>query len=225
MDLEEWQKGINLAIDNALQLFKDGELLMKNGSYGHACFSFITAFEELGVALYILDHFNTPQPKELKKFLRHVKKLSLSSYRVTLYLTSDQNLLLEFLKLAEKQLTTQYNTPAEKKIEKNIREFGDKLRKLNSLWYIRNRGLYIELTQSLSAFQTPKEMHQGYATILFIIVSSVLPLIQAERDLYFKFGEDNKEHREQEAKFFQVMIKFMELLQILIKRSLDELRE
>ncbi len=215
MNINEWRNGINLCIDNALRFFKDGEILMKNGSYGHACFSFITAFEELGVAYYIIDHFNTPQPAKLKKFLNHVKKLSLTSFRSTPYLTGDHNILLEYLKLAEKQLTTQNSFEESRKTEREILAFGNELRRINSLKYIRNRGLYIELNKSKTTFQTPKEIHHGYALILFLVVSAVLPLIQVEIDQVFKFGTRNVKYSECEAALVQAMIKGMELVKIL----------
>ncbi len=34
MDLEKWRSGLNLCIENILQLKKDGELLKEKGSYG-----------------------------------------------------------------------------------------------------------------------------------------------------------------------------------------------
>jgi len=49
MDLETWRNGIDICIDNVLRLYEDGKLLIENGSFGHACFSFITAFEEMGL--------------------------------------------------------------------------------------------------------------------------------------------------------------------------------
>ncbi len=225
MDIDVWRNGINLYIENALQLNEDGKVLMQNKSFGHACFSFITALEELGVAYYIMDHFNAPQPAKLKNFLNHVKKLSLSSFKITPYLTRDQNTLIEYLKLTEQYLLSQNNSKEKKKTEKEIIALGNELRKINSLKYLRNRGLYIELNRSKKAFQTPKELQQGYAYILSLIISGILPLIQAERDQIFKFGTENKKYREYELIFIQAMTKSMELNKILNLRSLDMLHD
>ncbi len=79
MDLYTWRKGITVSIDNVIQLYKDGNLLMENGSFGHACFTFITTFEEMGVALFILGNFDEPKPRKLEKFLNHSKKITISN--------------------------------------------------------------------------------------------------------------------------------------------------
>jgi len=54
MDLDNWKKGVIYCIENAIRMRDDGELLTKNSSYGHTYFSYYTAMEGLGVALYIL---------------------------------------------------------------------------------------------------------------------------------------------------------------------------
>jgi len=50
MNLETWRSGINISIENVLNLYKDGNLLLGNGSYGHECFYYINTLEEMGVA-------------------------------------------------------------------------------------------------------------------------------------------------------------------------------
>ena len=63
MEVNKWREGINICIENVLQLYNDGKLLMENGSYGHACFFFLTAFEETAVAYFIIDRFDSPSPE------------------------------------------------------------------------------------------------------------------------------------------------------------------
>lgn len=54
MKVEEWQKGINISINNGIELYENGKLLIDKGSYGHGLFLFITALEEISVAYFIM---------------------------------------------------------------------------------------------------------------------------------------------------------------------------
>ena len=72
MKLDDWREGINLCIGNIDQLIKDGELLLKHKSYGHAYFSFYTAMEEISVVNFIMQRCYSPDPEGLKKFLEHL---------------------------------------------------------------------------------------------------------------------------------------------------------
>ncbi len=65
MNIKNWQKGLELYLNNAIQLRDDGERLMEKGLYGHVYFSFYTALEELGVAGIILENYRDPKPNEL----------------------------------------------------------------------------------------------------------------------------------------------------------------
>ena len=74
MKVNKWREGINICIDNVLQLFNDGTTLMEKGSYGHACFLFLTAFEETAVAYFIIDRFDTPVPGIFIRALRQGRR-------------------------------------------------------------------------------------------------------------------------------------------------------
>ena len=58
MELDVWQKGLKLCIENITRLRDDGLILMENGSYGHAYFSFYTAMEEFWKAYFVPGQLN-----------------------------------------------------------------------------------------------------------------------------------------------------------------------
>lgn len=72
----KWQDGLNLCLDNAVELKKSCEIMCKLGKLHHTFFFYFTALEELGTASFILNRFNNPAPSQLKRLLKHPRKLS-----------------------------------------------------------------------------------------------------------------------------------------------------
>lgn len=147
MKLKKWKEGVNYCVENAIRMRDDGEILMKNGSYGHAYFSFYTAMEELGVALYILKHFNKPNPKKVYKFLMsHERKRTLMTFDFFSEKIQDLEIPKDYLKDV-------YLSGEEFEIW-----MGKKLNKQLEIWDKRNRGIYVSLKKGFSDWITPKEI-------------------------------------------------------------------
>lgn len=99
MDLKKWKEGMVHCVNNAIHLRDDSELLMKKGSYGHTYFSFYTATEELGVALYIIKHISKLNPKKIYDFLMsHEKKKILMTFNFFSEKIKDLELPTDYLK-------------------------------------------------------------------------------------------------------------------------------
>lgn len=151
MDLKNWQKGLDLYLDNSIHLRGDGELLMEKGSYGHAYFIFYTALEELGAAFFILENYRNPNPGELNKLLRskgsHKKKSKLIIFDSFASKIKDLNLPDNHLKEA-------FNTGETLK-DFYARKLGEKLK----IWEKRNRGIYVSLTKDKKKMAYPSRFH------------------------------------------------------------------
>ena len=221
MKLSTWQNGLNKGIQNALKLYTDALLLIKNNSYGHACFFFITAFEEIGAVYYILDHFDTPQPKELDNFLNHHKKMALTSFKMTLFVTTDLQIFYEYLKIRKRQIISKNK----EKVKKDTLKLGSELKKRNSLWYIRNHSLYLKLNESKSQFTSPEEISRDITINLQTLVKFVLTIARVDRDMAFKFGVDTEEMKKSELELVNSIINLFKLLKILQEGAIDKLVE
>lgn len=144
MDLTKWRQGYDLYLNNAIRLRDDGVLLLEHNSYGHAYFSFYTAMEELGVAMYILHHYSEPNLKEFKKFYKsHNKKSPLMIF--DLFGSELENIQIpkDFYKKT---------FPEEDSMET---EYGHILSKNLNIWNKRNQGIYCSLTKDGKNWITP----------------------------------------------------------------------
>lgn len=221
MDLDTWRKGMTVSIDNVLQLYKDGILLMENGSFGHACFSFVTAFEEMGVALFILGTFNEPNPTKLEKFLNHSKKIGLSN--ITSLITTMEpfgnirNLYHALLKDKEK------NFEINKKQKSEVRKFADELQKLENLWYLRIHGLYVSLNNSKTDFLSPTHIGKEHAERLKEKLKTALPFLQVERDMLMKFGTPKLNEFDFIKNYLEIFSKFEEANAAFLEGSIEKL--
>lgn len=62
MELKEWQNGAKLCLQNIIDLFIEANMLMNQKRWSRGCFLFITAYEELATAFYILGNYKAPNP-------------------------------------------------------------------------------------------------------------------------------------------------------------------
>lgn len=66
------EKGVKLCLKNARRLIKDANLLIDNGSYGHALFFVITSLEEVSKAfMYTSSRLESQKIEELKEVYHH----------------------------------------------------------------------------------------------------------------------------------------------------------
>ena len=66
------EKGVKLCLKNARRLIKDANLLIDNGSYGHALFLVFTSLEEVSKAfIYTSSRLESQKIEELKEVYRH----------------------------------------------------------------------------------------------------------------------------------------------------------
>ena len=221
MKLAIWQNGLNQGIQNAMKLYTDASLLIKNNSYGHASFLLITAFEEIGAVYYILDHFDTPQPKELDNFLNHHKKMALTSFKMIPLITTDLQIFYEYLKIRRRQIVSNNK----EKVKKDTLKLGSELKKRNSQWYLRNHSLYLKLNESKSQFTTPEEISRDITINLQTLVKFVLTIARVDRDMAFEFGVDTEEMKKSELELVNSIINLFKLLKILQEGAIDKLVE
>ena len=72
---EKLEKGVKLCFKNARRLNKDANLLIDNGSYGHALFFLITSIEEVSKAfMYASSRLESQKIEELKEVYSHGAK-------------------------------------------------------------------------------------------------------------------------------------------------------
>jgi len=223
MKVETWRNGLNITIENVVQLYNDGKLLMENESYGHACFSFITAFEEMGVAYFILSHFNNPEPKKLEKFFNHAKKIAISNIASLLFTAEHfgnvKKLYEAWIKDTEKDIKIHQSGKSES--FKVAQDMG----KQESLWYLRNHGIYIMLNNSKTDFQSPTNIGKEHTEKLKEKLKNVLPFLQAERDIYMKFGVPDNLTVNAIENFFELRSKLEELSTALRDGSLEKINK
>jgi len=158
MDLKKWQNGLKLYLKNAEQLRDDGEILMEKGSYGHAYFSFYTALEEVGMALYILDNFREPNPKELQKFIK-----SMGSHK-------RKTKIMIFDSFTEKIKDLNLSDDKEKEMFKTGESlegfYARKLNKRFGIWEKRNKGIYVSLNRMKNDWLVPQDMSLDDLTLI-----------------------------------------------------------
>jgi len=187
MDLENWREGIDVCITNVEQLYEDGILLLENGSYGHACFSFITALEEMAVAFFIIGNFNEPKPKKLKNLLKHSKKLMVSNLLRYVYDfpegINSPNFFRTLFNEAKKSTKGEKNKKTIEKLVKDVQE-------QENIWYLRNRGIYVNLNRSKTKFTHPQQINKGYALALKKKLRFIKLNLKIQRDLHFKFEKE-----------------------------------
>lgn len=186
MEIETWKNGANICIDNVNHLIEDGKLLIENKSYGHACFSFITALEEMGIAYFILGNFFSPKPKEFKKFLTHKKKMVISNL-INLITTGGPIGITKKLNL----LVNSGDFEAKSKKEKmeEVFKLSNEIQKKENLWFLRNAGIYVGLDSSKKDFIHPGQIGQEFAVNLYKKAREASLFLQLERDKLFKFGK------------------------------------
>jgi AbiV family abortive infection protein len=148
LDLIKWREGLNLSLKNAIQLRDDGDLLMKKGSLGHAYFSFYSALEELGVALYIISHYNDlPDLKNSQNFFKsHKEKTAL--------------MIFDYFKSAndEIELKKEFYFKLQKTGKSFDYEYSRLIDKHLKIWKNRNWGVYTSLNENLSDWSSPKRI-------------------------------------------------------------------
>ncbi len=150
MNLKRWQEGLSLCMDNVIRLRDDGKLLMEQGSFGHAYFSFYTAIEELGVAFYILINYHHPKPKELKKFIH-----SKGSHKKKVYLQ-----IFDMFKSKIKELPLPDDHLKELfKTGESLQEYYARILDMHlELFDKRNKGIYFSPNKSSSDWLAPQSM-------------------------------------------------------------------
>ncbi|MFW9971628.1 MAG: AbiV family abortive infection protein [Candidatus Odinarchaeota archaeon] len=221
MDIDSWRDGIDICIENVERLSKDGKLLMENGSYGHACFSFITAFEEIGVAYFILANFDTPKPAKLKKFLKHHIKIAVSNL-ITLVLTggSTSNLRSFYNTFSELLINGMQN---EKKKQTAMLKLGKEIQEDENLWYLRNRGIYVTLNNSFTKFLSPDQIGKEQAETLKKKLEDSLVRLKVERDVYKKFGALKFLTDKEVIGLYGVIVDFSETFDMILNGSLEKI--
>ncbi len=226
MELEEWRNGIKLSIKNGIELYNNGAFLLKRGSYGHATFLFTTALEEIAVAYFIMDRFDTPDPHELKEFLQHDKKYSLTNF-MSIPLSFAGNIYFQekFIKSAKKHLQKEIDegsSPMDKEIYQPI---GAEIKNLTNLWYLRNRGIYLTLNESKTQFIGPKDISKEKASEIANFVYLQILQVRLQRDYVFKFGKESKLLKKQSLEIFNLLEEFYTLFKILNKQNVSQLKK
>lgn len=232
MDLKEWQKGLTLCFDNIFDLFQEANLLMSQKRWSRGIFLFITAYEELATAFFILGNYTSPKPKELKKLFRHPKKLAVSSF-LTFPAFGNMKILQDYFKKFIKIDFNEFNLKEDDIYDKEWYKFGDELQKEESLSYWRKCFLYLSISPGKSTFFSPriisKSVKAKIARDLYYKLSLAIPLLQL---LIFKLlSSKSKEVNIKELLFDGVDRELLERLNIIyelynlvITRSIEKIR-
>ena len=232
MDLKEWQKGLKLCFDNILDLFQEANLLINQKRWSRGCFLFITAYEELATAFFILGNFNSPKPKQLKRLLWHPKKLAVSSF-LTFPASGNMKILQDYFKKFIKIDFNEFNLKEDDIYAKEWYKFGDELQKEERLPYWRKCFLYLSKPPGKSTFFRPriisKSVKAKIARDLYYKLSLAIPLLQL---LIFKLlSSKSKEVNIKELLFDGVDRELLERLNIIyelynlvITRSIEKIR-
>ena len=222
MEIETWKNGANICIDNVNHLIEDGKLLIENKSYGHACFSFITALEEMGIAYFILGNFFSPKPKEFKKFLTHKKKMVISNI-INLVTTGEPIGITKKLNLMLSSSDFEVKTKKEKMDE--VFKLSNEIQKKENLWFLRNAGIYVGLDSSKKDFIHPGQIGQGYAVNLHKKARDASIILQIERDKLFKFGKTLEKDSVPITDILKASIMFDEVSSSFFDGSIEEIRD
>lgn len=222
MKVNKWREGINLSIDNVLQLVNDGKMLMEKGSYGHACFFFLTAFEETAVAYFIIDNFDTPLPKKLhkKEFLNHLKKFSLARFK-TFLISGDLSSFNDFLTILREQI----QNGAIKNYESKLRNLEKKIQKGNSFWNFRNNCIYTSLDQRTLQYISPKDIDQKTSVNLYKMLIFLVTYLQIHRDVIFEYGPKYIKYTMEDLRIYESLENLFELIRIISEKSMSKLEE
>ncbi len=181
MELKEWQMGLRLCMENIVDLFIDANILINQNKWSRGCFLFITAYEELATAFFIIGNYNTPKPKELKKLFRHPRKLAVSSF-LTFPASGNVKILQEHFKKYIKIDFDNFDLSTDNIYKKEWYKFGDQIQREESLSYWRNYFLYLTIAPGQSQFFSPrlisKEIKQKIALNLYNRLSIAIPILQ-----------------------------------------------
>ena len=193
MKLKKWQKGLELYVRNAEQLRDDGELLMENGSYGHAYFSFYTALEEVGMVLFILENWEKQNTKELQKLIKskgsHKKKSKIMIFDSFTEKIKDLN-------LPENHLKEMFQT------EESIEDFyARKLDEGLGIWEKRNRGIYVSLNKEKNDWLTPQDIIRDDLTLIHEAVNNQLDSANNAIAIMKRSKERLRRRKERESKY------------------------
>ena len=232
MELKEWQNGLRLCMENIIDLFIDANILMNQNKWSRGCFLFITAYEELATAFYILGNFNTPKPEKLKELLWHSKKMAVSSF-LTFPATGNVKILQEYFKKYIKIDFDKFDLSTDNIYKKEWYKFGDQIQREESFSYWRNFFLYLSFSPGKSTFLTPriisKAVKARIALELFNKLSIAIPIMQV---LILKlFASKTKEIDIQEILFkgadmelFERMSVILEFDKILTSQSIEKIK-
>lgn len=232
MDLKEWQKGLKLCFDNILDLFQEANLLINQKRWSRGYFLFITAYEELATAFFILGNFNSPKPKQLKRLLWHPKKLAVSSF-LTFPASGNMKILQDYFKKFIKIDFNEFNLKEDDIYAKEWYKFGDELQKEESLPYWRKYFLYLSISPGKSTFFSPqtvsKSLKARIATDLYYKLSFGIPILQVL--IYKLLTSKSKEVDIKELLFDGVDMELWERLNIIYEldklitsRSIEKIR-
>ena len=192
MELEEWQNGAKLCVQNILDLFYEANILMNLKRWSRGCFLFITAYEELASAFFILGNYRTPNPEKLKELLRHPKKLAVSGF-LTFPATGNLKILQEYFGKYIQIKFEDFDLKEEDFHKKEWYKFGNKLQQEESLSYWRKTFLYLSISPGKSKFFSPntisKEVKAKIALGLYYKLSFIIPILQL---LLFKISTSDK---------------------------------
>ena len=226
MDVKEWQRGINISINNGIELYDNGKLLIDKGSCGHGLFFLITALEEISVAYFIMESFNTPRPDQLqrRKFLEHRKKMALTNYKAAQFAFFDDNIIQEKLVKENKRiLQKEINNKVSAFYDKVYRNVGKEITEEIKLWELRNRGIYVSLNKDKTSFLSPQDISKEKALEIARLVNLQIIHVQIQRDVLFKYGGVSKQIIQLIINEYERVENVFELARILESQSIEEL--
>ena len=231
MELEEWQNGAKLCLQNILDLFYEANILMNLKRWSRGCFLFITAYEELATAFFILGNYRTPNPKQLKKLLWHPKKLAVSSF-LTFGASGNLKILQEYFNQFIKIKFDDFNLKEEEFYQKDWYKFGYNLQKDESLSYWRKTFLYLSISPGKSKFFSPqmisKEIKAKIALGLYYKLSIAIPILQI---LLYRLSKSEKVDLEEilfkniNLKLWKFVDDILEFDKVIATHSIEKIRE
>lgn len=231
MELEEWQNGAKLCLQNIIDLFYEANILMNQKRWSRGCFLFITAYEELATAFFILGNYRTPNPKQLKKLLWHPKKLAVSSF-LTFGASGNLKRLQEYFNQFIKIKFDDFNLKEEDFYQKDWYKFGYNLQKEESLSYWRKTFLYLSISPGKSKFFSPqmisKEVKAKIALGLYYKLSVAIPILQI---LLFGISKSEKIDLEEilfkniDMKLWKLLDDIYEFDKVVATHSVEKIRE
>ncbi len=228
MDIKEWQRGINVSINNGIELYNNGKFLVEKGSYGHGLFLLITALEEISVAYFIMESFDTPRPDQLqrRKFLEHSKKMALTNYKAGQFAFLGDNTIQEkILKENKRILQKEINNRVSAFYDKIYRNIGKDITKGINLWDLRNRGIYVRLNKENTQFLSPQDISKEKVLEIARLVDRQIIHVQMQRDMLFKFGEVSYQIKKLLLEEYKQVEIIFELARILENKSIAELED